>query len=664
MTDRIAVGGMAEVFRALMPQSAGSARAVVIKKMLPDLAKRPDSAGAFQHEAMLGRCIRHPNVVEVIDSGINDGAPYIVLEYVFGVDLRRVQRYLQLQGESLAPPLALFLSTQMLDGLTAVHEATDRDGRELGVVHRDVSPSNLFLSVHGEVKLGDLGIAQAGLREEPGMSLREAKGKLGYTAPESLRDDRVGQAADVFAAAVVTAELLLGRALFAGATELAVLLAIRDGEIGALDEIGNSVGADIVDALRAALRADPAERTRSAKALRDQLATGLVTPVAQLRRDLGTLVARAMDAGPTANLDRGALARTVEASTAELMSMPLPRATPRRGSIQADAANELKTPVRDALSDATNDTDRPTSPPPSYELRSNDVRSGPMSYAELVAKLVSEDVVSNAEVKKNGEGWQTLGTIPELAAHLGAAAKTPTRKRVQLAQTTELHDLGNVSVVEVLAQACVRRVNGLLLFERDGVRKEVYLHEGAPTYVSSNRSGELLGHSLVADGLVGQADLDRALSQIPRYNGRLGETLVALGLVQPIPLVRHLSRQVKEKLLGLFVWNHGRVAFYEDVSPPDRAFRLDLNVWETMLEGIAKRVAAGSTLTSPPGRSRLKAQGLDPEHWKVPTQVREVWTQLAEPKVVASFLGEGETSTPAYCAIHLLLALDALGWVA
>ncbi|MDQ3035004.1 MAG: serine/threonine protein kinase [Myxococcota bacterium] len=277
---RIAVGGMAEVFRALRRQSAGADRAVVLKRMLPTLLAEPEWREMFEHEARLGMRIRHKNVVEVLDHDVDGGAPYLVLEYVFGVDLRRLSSFLARTGRTMRAPLAAWLCSELLAGLHAVHTARDERGAPLGIVHRDVSPSNVFLSVHGDVKLGDLGIAQAALRESPRTPhprgpdrgrVELAKGKLGYLAPEQVSGLPMDARADVFATATILAELLLGRPLFAGGTELGVLLAIRDADLRVLRAIAQRLPDGMFDVLAAALARDPAERTPDADTLRRAL---------------------------------------------------------------------------------------------------------------------------------------------------------------------------------------------------------------------------------------------------------------------------------------------------------------------------------------------------------------------------------------------------------
>src|SRR5690606_31643257 len=181
----------------------------------------------------------------------------------------------------------------------------------------DVSPSNIFLSVHGDVKLGDLGIARAALFESQRRQGFRAKGKLGYLPPEQVAGRPVDQRGDVFAAAVVIAELLLGRPLFGGGTEIGALLAIRDGDISPFRAIVHRLPRGLGQAVCEGLERAPENRTPTAAALRDALFAYVDEPIDRLRSELGALVTGAMDAeGETA--DRTSLARTIERDPSSL----------------------------------------------------------------------------------------------------------------------------------------------------------------------------------------------------------------------------------------------------------------------------------------------------------------------------------------------------------
>lgn len=638
LAHRIAVGGMAEVFRALWPQAAGGDRAVVIKRLLPALLDDAEQRAMFDHEAELGLRIDHPNVVAMIDHGVDDGAPFLVLEYVFGVDLWRLMRWMRRTSRTMRTPLAVWLGTEMLSGLGAVHAVRDDSGKPLYVVHRDVSPSNIFLSVHGDVKLGDLGIARAALfeaqkRAGPGF---RAKGKLGYLPPEQVAGRSVDQRGDVFAAAVVIAELFLGKPLFAGGTEIGVLLAIRDGDVSPFRAIAPRLPAGLGDALLRALDRHPERRMGSAKALREALWSHVKEPVEHLRAELGSLVVMAMDdEGDSA--DRTSLAATIE-KDARFFDAVTPPELPEP---------ELGGTV------------------PEYFVERGGDPVGTFTLAELVRALTTGEVLATDRVREGEGPPRVIAKVAELARHLPPSTRTPTaRKRTQMAQTSELYDFGGRSMLSVLIDVLLAKDDGLLLCEQGEVRKEIYLEAGVPTFVTSNQPGELLGEMLVQKGVIDRAELDLALALMPRFEGRLGETLVALGLVEPVQIFRHIADQVKEKLLDLFTWTRGHAALYRGVDQPERAFPLRLDPWEVLSSGALLRIEAGLEAARFEGRARdvLATGGMDLEALSVPERLLAMWTACQVPRSLGELEGLGPTAAEARAAVLVLLELGAIEW--
>jgi serine/threonine protein kinase len=639
LAHRIAVGGMAEVYRALWPQAAGGDRAVVIKRMLPALIADPEQRAMFDREAELGRRIDHPNVVGVLDHGIDGDAPYLVLEYVFGLDLWRLMRWMRRVGRKMRVPLAVWLGTELLEGLSAVHEVSDDDGARLDVVHRDVSPSNLFLSVHGDVKLGDLGIARAALLESQRRGAAagfRAKGKLGYLPPEQVAGRSVDQRGDVFSAAVVIAELLMGRPLFAGGTEIGVLLAIRDGDVSAFRAVTSELPAGLGDALLRALERWPELRTKSAKALRDAMWPHVEERVDRLRAELGGLVVLAMDEEGEA-ADRTSLARTVEkdARWFDAETPPLPKEQELRESQTL------------------------------YHVERGDQRLGPFSLAELVRAITTGEVDAVDRVRVDEGPARVIANVPELARHLPPSTRTPTaRRRTQMAETSELYDLGSRSFLGVLLDTLLARDDGLLLCEgRGGLRKEIYLEKGVPIFVTSNLPGEMLGEMLVVRGVNAREELDNALAVMPRFEGRLGETLVALGLVDPMLLFRCISDQVREKLLEIFTWSAGHAALYRGVERPERGFPLRLDPWDIMLNGALRRIGAGLDRTFD-GRARdaLSRTELDPEQFALPDRLTSMWMCCQAPRGLSELEGLASSPTDARALLLVLLELGVLRW--
>ncbi len=639
LAHQIAVGGMAEVFRALLPQKVGGDRAIVIKRLLPSLIDDDEQRAMFAHEAELGRRIDHPNVVAVLDHGVDGDAPYIVLEYVFGIDLSRLARSLSRHGDRLRIPLAVWLGTELLAGLIAVHEVQDDAGKPLEIAHRDVSPSNLFLSVHGEVKLGDLGIARAALFDSKKRG--RAKGKTGYLCPEQVSGQEVDQRGDVFSAAVVIAELIMGRSLFAGSTEIGTLLAIRDGDISPLRALIPHLPVGLGPPIVAALARNPTERTASARALRDALLPFVTEPPQKLRAELGRLVVVAMDdEGEPA--DRTSLARTVEADARMLAEMAPALLTKK------ETKNE---PLRETG--------------PLYTVERDGKMRGPFALAELVRAITTGEVQATDFVRADDDAPRTIANVPELARHLPSSTRDPSaRRRTQMSQTNELYDLGARSVLAVLMDVLAARDDGLLLCESGGNKKEVYLEKGVPVFVTSNQPDEMLGEMLVKSEVIDRAELDMALALMPRFEGRLGETLVALGFIDPMQLFSQINDQVKEKLFDVFLWTQGHAALYRGVPKPERAFPLRLDPWEIMLGGAARRIEAGLENARFDNRQRdaLEQTTLDVESFALPERLLGAWLACRAPRALGEIEGFAPTAVQARATVLVLLELGALRW--
>ncbi|MFK8000804.1 MAG: serine/threonine-protein kinase [Polyangiales bacterium] len=564
LVDRLAVGGMAELYRARAPQSAGESRVVVVKRMLPHIAAEESGPKMFDEEARLGARVNHPNVVEFIGAGKDDTTPYLVLEYVPGCDLWRLMRWLRREGKALGVDLSMFVIRQLLDGLNAVHTAVDGDGQPLGIMHRDVSPSNVLLSVHGEVKLGDFGIARAQRASlSAGPRSARAKGKLGYLSPEQVTGGVVDGRADVFAAGVVAAELLLGRELFSGGSELAILLAIRDGSIAPF--LALPIDDDLKQSIASALEADPAERVKTAAGLSALLAPHQRSNDAVAQAELAGLVRMA--------------------SGLDVVGQLTPRV-----SVEPPPDHHLTPRVDDVFPEAVT-ADLPTI---TYDVYIGSERAGPWSFAELVEALTTGKVGAGDRVSIGGAPARLVRDLPMLLRHLPMATLTPLTMDARVAQEPDMRrNFAGGGFARGLAETAAARETGLWLCEQGGARKEVYVQNGIPEFVGSNLAGEMLGEFLVARSVISRGELDMALAVLPRFDGRLGDTLVSLGLVEPVHLFQHIATQVREKILDLFTWTAGNAEFYRGVPSPPSRFPLAIDVWELLDEGASRRLAEG-----------------------------------------------------------------------
>ncbi len=229
LVDKIASGGMADVYRAKVVGIRGFSKTVAIKRIHPHLLERKRFLRMFIDEAKIASRLVHPNVVQIYDLGEADGLAYIAMEYVPGRDLFRVlQRLIKL--ERRCPwRLATKIVTDVCAGLQFAHEFRSPDGQPQEIVHRDVSPRNILISYNGEIKLTDFGVARARDREEH-TEHGIIKGKVRYLSPEAAYAREVDRRSDLFSLGICFAEMLLMEPLRSGPNEMAMLLDIRKGE--------------------------------------------------------------------------------------------------------------------------------------------------------------------------------------------------------------------------------------------------------------------------------------------------------------------------------------------------------------------------------------------------------------------------------------------------
>ncbi|HVV52382.1 MAG TPA: serine/threonine-protein kinase, partial [Polyangia bacterium] len=232
---RLAVGGMAEIYLARLPGVGieGFEKLVVLKRILPQHALDPELLRMFLDEARLSATLTHPHVTEVYDVGADGDAPFFAMEYVHGANLRELMRaHARAAGDPAAPlelPHAIGVVAAAAAGLHYAHERLGPGGEPLGIVHRDVSPSNVLVSYDGAVKVSDFGIAKWAFqrtRTQEGT----LKGKFAYMSPEQCRGRAVDRRSDVFALGTILYELTTGTAPFSGESDLAILNQIATGE--------------------------------------------------------------------------------------------------------------------------------------------------------------------------------------------------------------------------------------------------------------------------------------------------------------------------------------------------------------------------------------------------------------------------------------------------
>src|SRR3954447_8521307 len=270
LLERINVGGMAEVFKAKTFGVEGFERLVAVKRILPNIAEDEEFIAMFIDEAKIAVQLQHANVAQIFDLGKVEDAFFIALEYVHGKDLRAIFDRMRNRGEPLPVALACYIMMQVCEGLDYAHNKRDAQGRQLFLIHRDISPQNVLIGYEGEVKLIDFGIAKAvgkASKTQAGI----LKGKFGYMSPEQVRGLPIDRRSDIFAIGIVLYELLTGERLFIGESDFSTLEKVRNVEIQPPSNYNKKIPQELERVVLKALARDPDDRYANAIDLHDDL---------------------------------------------------------------------------------------------------------------------------------------------------------------------------------------------------------------------------------------------------------------------------------------------------------------------------------------------------------------------------------------------------------
>jgi eukaryotic-like serine/threonine-protein kinase len=296
ITERVAAGGMAEVFRGVAESMQGFKKNIAIKRILPSLTKNKKFVAMFLDEARLSLSLQHANIVQVFDIGHSEDTYFIVMEYVDGIDLKALMEWRRKISRRIPIAHTLYIVTEICKGLSYAHELLHpENGKPLGIVHRDISPPNVLMSKQGEVKVVDFGLAKATSQIEttdPGV----VKGKMSYLSPESARGEEVDNRADIFAVGILLYELLTGKRLFYGETDYQTVELVRNAKIPPIKPQNPQVEPELEDVVRKALAKRKEDRFQSATDIQDALAQySYSRGLKVISRDIAELVRQCLD---------------------------------------------------------------------------------------------------------------------------------------------------------------------------------------------------------------------------------------------------------------------------------------------------------------------------------------------------------------------------------
>ena len=261
LLDKIAAGGMAELYRAKVTGDYGFEKQVAIKKILPHLSGEGNLVKAFIDEAKLAALLQHENIVQIYDFGNMNGEYFIAMEYLFGKDLRKLTYKAKEKGVLLDLENILYVISRVCDGLDYSHNLKDLQGKPLNIIHRDINPQNIFITYEGQVKIIDFGIAKAASHNS---TTHEGliKGKLAYMSPEQANGQKIDHRSDIFSTGIILYELLAAQRMFQGET-MHIYTRVRDAVYEPLENLRPDLPADLHQVVEQALAKEPDERYQS-----------------------------------------------------------------------------------------------------------------------------------------------------------------------------------------------------------------------------------------------------------------------------------------------------------------------------------------------------------------------------------------------------------------
>src|SRR5262245_29927694 len=270
LTERLAVGGMAEIYKAKLCGVGGVERGMVVKQILPQLARNQAFVDMFIDEARIAVSLAHGNIVQVYELGKIEGIYFIAMEYVHGRDLADLLDAAHLKNHFPTWELAAYITIEILHGLDYAHRRRDSGGKPLGIVHRDVSPQNVLISFDGEVKITDFGIAKA-VHKIAETQSGVIKGKFGYMSPEQAEGHDVDARTDLFSTGILLYEMVTGRRLFAGRSDAESLEKVRAAEVPRASQLRGGVPPELDGILSKALAKNPDDRHPDANTFQMEL---------------------------------------------------------------------------------------------------------------------------------------------------------------------------------------------------------------------------------------------------------------------------------------------------------------------------------------------------------------------------------------------------------
>jgi serine/threonine protein kinase len=592
LLEKIGEGGMAEVFKARLPGVAGFEKILVIKRILPHLARNERFVKMFVNEAQIAAKLLHHNIVQVSELGQTDsGELYIAMEYVPGIDLRGILRNAARRLIRIPIWFTVHSLSQICGGLAHAHELTNSEGKKTMVIHRDVTPSNVFISNNGDVKLADFGIAKA-VGQFSETRSGQLKGKISYMPPEQLHGETLDPRADVFSAGVVLWECLTQRRLFGGRPDFETMLAICEGEREAPSKHNAKVPAALDEIALQALEPARDNRISSAHIFQERLLqvlpeirpallpgdirhvvdvlTGKKEPHPEYGADLPCEpLNRMRSAVSTPQPAASSKPKPVGASAPVVPKPPEP-SVPQESKGSNAPASVSHAPLIDDInfSDSPKETNNSivghyNGPFPFFVISHNQQINGPLAYDEMLH--ASNPRKSNVQaVSYDSKTWTP---IQDFAKSAGLDFLAPEdRSLPNIVMVSRLEDR---SLTYILSRLALSKVTGRIVLMQGAnsiqkARREIDIINGAPCFVYSDQMELQTPALLVRRDILSESLVPELIHSTLRDKTHLAR---AIRQKTGVDLARHRSVLMRDRLVELFQWRNGRIAFSEGTTP-------------------------------------------------------------------------------------------------
>ncbi|MFO0748107.1 MAG: serine/threonine-protein kinase [Myxococcota bacterium] len=570
LLDLIGTGGMAEIYRARAVGPDGFEKILVIKKILPELATNRSFIHLLVAEAKVTSLLNHPNIVQIHELGEVDAQYYIAMELVDGSDLLNLLSRCTRNRLRVPIEVGLYIVSEVCRGLAHAHAATDMGGRPLNIIHRDVSPSNVLISKHGDVKIMDFGVARADLGLPGGGQTDHhhergtLKGKLGYMSPEQVMGKTIDRRSDIFALGVVLFECLTLKRLFVGQSDVQTLLNIREADVEQRFKRHSYLPKPIRAILRRALAKDPTERFQTATDFQEAILDFLFDSRLKVSsRSLAQFIEQVLvpdrpedrpDDRPDGEARREKTpppqAAIDSAATVEDEALPAPPPVPPPPP-PATASVRAKGLRRIDLSRAT------------FHFRHDDETVyGPVDFERLISLLGERAVGPREWVSINGSDWMRVADVRAVVDLMPSI--------VEEEQSRPLEDgpLNKCRTPHLLFRIARERLTGKLKVTAGSIQKEFFFDHGEPRFSHSNLKSDLFGTFLIESGLADPSQVERALERVVPPATHLGTALTDLGILPREVVEQALADHLRARILEIATWRSGWYEFYEGTLPP------------------------------------------------------------------------------------------------